>query len=435
MEIFSGSLLLISALFILLGLGVWIAVSLIAVGMIGMLVFTSAPVGKLLATTIWGQSSDWSLTALPLFIWMGSILFRTRLSEDMFTGLAPWLRQIPGRLLHVNVIGSGIFAAATGSSTATAVTIGRITIPELRKRGYDDRMLLGSLAGTGTLGMMIPPSIIMIVYGVAANVSVARMFIAGILPGLVLVVLFSFCIMVYAKLNPSAIPTADAPLSFREKLFQTRKILPVFLLILIVIGSIYGGFATATEAAAIGVFGALLFSATSGTLSISSFRESLLEATETSCMLAFIIAGAAFTTLAMGFSGIPRVVSEFVVESNLSPAMIIISLTLIYLLLGLFLDGISMIVLTLPVVMPMIYAAGIDPIWFGIYLVVVVEMATITPPVGFNLFVIQSLANRSVMYVSWGAMPFFFTLLFSIWLLWIFPSLATFLPSVVFGRS
>jgi tripartite ATP-independent transporter DctM subunit len=374
------------------------------------------------------------MTALPLFIWMGEILFRTRLSEDMFTGLAPWVRRLPGRLLHVNVIGSGIFAAVSGSSTATAVTIGRMTVPELLKRGYNEQVVLGSLAGAGTLGIMIPPSIIMIVYGVAANVSIARLFIAGILPGLLLVLLFMGCIMLHAWTNPQAIPPADPPTTLGQKLYASRRLFPIITLIVLVIGSIYAGFATATEAAGVGVIGALILAALTGTLSWKSFRESLMQATETSCMLAFIIAGAAFTTVAMGFTGIPKALAELIIEWQLTPAMLIATLTVLYVILGCFLDGVSMIVLTLSVVMPMINAAGIDPIWFGIYIVLVVEIATITPPVGFNLFVLQGLSKRDIIYISKGAIPSFLALVLACLLLWFFPGIATYLPSVMYGN-
>jgi tripartite ATP-independent transporter DctM subunit len=427
------SVLLLSV-FVLLSAGVWIALALVMVGVIGISLFSSRPVGQLLATTLWGQSSEWALTALPLFIWMGEILFRTRLSDDMFTGIAPWMRRLPGRLLHVNVIGSGIFAAVSGSSTATAVTIGRMTIPELTRRGYDEKVILGSLAGAGTLGIMIPPSIMMIVYGVAADVSIARLFIAGVVPGVLLVALFMLCIMIHAWTRPGAIPPPDPPMTLGEKLYASRRLIPIVLLIVLVIGSIYAGLATATEAAAVGVVGSLILAASTGTLTRKSFTESLLRATETSCMLAFVLAGAAFTTVAMGFTGIPKSLAALVNDWQLSAGMLIFVLTILYVVLGCFLDGVSMIVLTLSVVMPMIHAAKIDPIWFGIYIVLVVEIATITPPVGFNLFVLQGLAKRDILFISKGAIPSFIALAFACWLIWVFPGIATWLPSVMFNN-
>jgi tripartite ATP-independent transporter DctM subunit len=423
---------LLVSIFALLAGGIWIALSLMIVGVISMALFTDAPVFPLLATTLWGQSSEWSLTALPLFIWMGEILFRTRLSEDMFSGIAPWVRSLPGRLLHVNVVGSGIFAAVSGSSTATCVTIGRMTIPELLRRGYDDKVVLGSLAGAGTLGIMIPPSIMMIVYGVAADVSIARLFIAGVIPGILLVLLFMLAIMITAWLRPDSIPPADPPTTLMQKLYASRRLIPIVLLIIFVIGSIYGGFATATEAAVIGVIGALILSAVTGTLTWKNFSEALMRATETSCMLAFILAGAAFTSVAMGFTGIPKQLAALITDWQLSAGTLIIVLTILYIILGCFLDGVSMIVLTLSVVTPMIEAAGIDPLWFGIYIVIVVEIATITPPVGFNLFVLQGLAKRDIMYIARGAVPSFLALVLACALLWFFPGLATWLPSVMF---
>ena len=423
---------LLVSIFALLAGGIWIALSLVIVGVISMALFTDAPVFPLLATTLWGQSSEWSLTALPLFIWMGEILFRTRLSDDMFSGIAPWVRNLPGRLLHVNVVGSGIFAAVSGSSTATCVTIGRMTIPELRRRGYDDKIVLGSLAGAGTLGIMIPPSIMMIVYGVAADVSIARLFIAGNIPGILLVLLFMLAIMITAWVRPGAIPPPDPAMSFFEKLYASRRLIPIVLLIFFVIGSIYGGFATATEAAVIGVVGALILSAVTGTLNWKDFSEALMRATETSCMLAFILAGAAFTSVAMGFTGIPKQLAALITDWQLSAATLVFVLTILYIILGCFLDGVSMIVLTLSVVMPMIEAAKIDPLWFGIYIVIVVEIAAITPPVGFNLFVLQGLARRDIMYIASGAVPSFIALVVACLLLYMFPGLATWLPSVMF---
>jgi tripartite ATP-independent transporter DctM subunit len=368
------------------------------------------------------------LTALPLFIWMGEILFRTRLAEDMFKGLAPWVTRIPGRLMHVNVVGCGIFAAVSGSSAATTATIGRITIPELAKRGYDERMTLGTLAGSATLGLLIPPSIILIVYGVAADVSISRLFIAGVVPGLVLVTLFMSTIVVWALLNPSKVPAAEFSMSFGQKIMAAGRLIPIVLLIVGVIGSIYLGFATATEAAAVGVAGALLLSAVTGSLSWRTFKESLLGATGTSCMIAFILAGAAFLSVAMGFTGIPRQLAEWIGGLQLSPMMLLFALTVFFAVLGCFLDGISIVVLTVAVIMPMVEQAGIDLIWFGIYIVVVVEMSQITPPIGLNLFVIQSLTGRDLLYLARAALPFFIVMVVMVALLIVFPDMATYLP-------
>ena len=416
------------ALILLLAGGFWVGMSLFAVGVLAIAVFSSSPSGPIMATTSWGQSWSWSLTALPLFIWMGEILFRTRLAEDMFKGLAPWMTRIPGRLMHVNVVGCGIFAAVSGSSAATTATIGRITIPELAKRGYDERMTLGTLAGSATLGLLIPPSIILIVYGVAADVSISRLFIAGVIPGLVLIALFMGTIVVWSLLNPSKVPPAEHSMSLGQKLRSAGSLIPIVLLIVGVIGSIYVGIATATEAAAVGVAGALILSGLTGSLSWQSFKQSLLGATSTSCMIAFILAGAAFLSVAMGFTGIPRQLAQWIAEMQLSPVMLLVALTFFFAILGCFLDGISIVVLTVAVIMPMVELAGIDLIWFGIYIVVVVEMSQITPPIGLNLFVIQSLTGRDLIYLARAALPFFGVMVVMVVLLILFPEMATFLP-------
>jgi tripartite ATP-independent transporter DctM subunit len=433
MDLINVTIVLMVILFLLLGSGLWVAVSLLAVALFAMLVFVDSPAGLVLATTSWGASATWTLTALPLFIWMGEILFRTRLAQDMFTGLAPWVQRLPGRLLHVNVIGCGIFAAVSGSSAATAATIGRIALPELRARGYDERMSTGSLAGAGTLGLLIPPSIIMIVYGVAAQVSVARLFIAGIVPGILLMVLFSGYIALWALRNPDRVPADSERLGLREKLWRARLLIPVILLIAAVIGSIYSGVATATEAAAVGVLGSLILAAVSGSLTWSSFMGSLMGAMQTSGMIAFILVGASFLTVAMSFTGIPAALADWITELGLSPFALLAALTVLFVLLGCFLDGVSMVVLTTAVILPAVQAAGIDLIWFGIYIVLVVEMAQITPPVGFNLFVIQGLVNRDILYLSRAALPFFLVLVLMVALIVLFPGVVTFLPRQMLG--
>ena len=421
--------LLIVSLFLLLGSGVWIGLTLTGGAWIGMELFSSRPAGDAMALTIWGSASSWTLTALPLFIWMGEILFRTKLSESMFRGLAPWVNALPGRLLHTNIIGSTIFAAVSGSSAATCATIGKMTIPELTRRGYPPEKIVGSLGGASTLGLLIPPSIIMIVYGVAAEVSIAKLFVAGVIPGLLLAVLFSGAIVVWALLNPQAVPESDGSLSFMDKLRESRHLIPVVLLIGGVIGTIYSGIATATEAAAVGVVGALILSASQGSLNWQSFRDALLGATRLYCMIALILAGAAFLTLAMGYIGLPRHLAEFVASLNLSPGVLLVALALFYILLGCFLDGISMIVLTMGVVLPTVQAAGIDLVWFGIFIVIVVEMAQITPPVGFNLFVLQGMTRRDIDWIAKACLPYFLLMVLAILLLYWFPALVTWLPS------
>jgi len=420
--------LLIAFLFILLGGGLWIGLALLGVAWIGMELFTTRPVGDAMAVTVWGSLSSWTLTALPLFVWMGEILFRTRLSEDMFKGLAPWLQKIPGRLLHTNIIGCTIFAAVSGSSAATCATIGKMTLPELNARGYPEEMTVGTLAGAGTLGLLIPPSIIMIVYGVMANVSIAELFIAGVLPGVLLASLFSGYVVVWALLHPDRIPAAPTRTTLLQKLHASRHLIPVVLLITLVLGSIYAGVATATEAAAFGVVGSLAISAAQGSLSRATFASSIMGATRLYCMIGLILAGASFLTLAMGYIGLPRHLAEWIGGLGLTAFALIVALMIFYIVLGCFLDGISMVVLTMGVILPTVEAAGIDLLWFGIFLVLVVEMAQITPPVGFNLFVLQGMTKRQITWIARQALPMFWLMIVAVFLVWYFPQLITFLP-------
>jgi tripartite ATP-independent transporter DctM subunit len=393
-----------------------------------MALFSSRSGGDAMAVTVWGSSSSWTLTALPLFVWMGEILFRTRLSQDMFKGLAPWVQGLPGRLLHTNVIGCTIFAAVSGSSAATCATIGKMTLPELTRRGYPDHMVIGTLAGAATLGLLIPPSIIMIVYGVAAEVSISKLFIAGVLPGLLLAGLFSGYIMFWALRHPDQVPASDEQTTFVQKLAASRSLIPVVLLISAVLGSIYSGVATATEAAAVGVVGSLVLSGVQGSLNWASFRDAIMGATRLYCMIALILAGAAFLTLAMGYIGLPRHLAEWIATLGLSRAQLIVALSIFFIILGCFLDGISMVVLTMGVLMPTVNAAGIDPIWFGIFVVLVVEMAQITPPVGFNLFVLQGMTARQLTWIAKVTMPMFFLMCVAVALIYVFPSIVTWLP-------
>ena len=424
---------LLVALFVLLGGGVWVALSLLGVGILGMELFGGAPAGSILATTSWASSASWTLTALPLFIWMGEILYRTRLSEDMFNGLSPWLRGLPGRLLHVNVVGCGIFAAVSGSSAATAATIGRISLPELKARGYPESIAIGSLAGAGTLGLLIPPSIMMIVYGVAAQVSISRLFIAGILPGLMLLLIFSGFLMIWSVINRKQMPQDSETLTFMEKLRRGKLLIPVVTLIVAVIGSIYAGFATATEAAAVGVVGALLIAWYSGSLNRETFMDSLMGAVCTSCMIFFILLGAAYLTSAMSFTGLPSALADWIIAKHLSPYVLLLALTVFFIILGCFLDGISIILLTTAVVLPAVQAAGIDLLWFGIFVILVVEMAQITPPVGFNLFVVQNLTGYDMWKVAKASFPFFLLLVLAAILITLFPQIVLGLPQAMRG--
>ena len=421
--------LLVLTLFLILGSGVWIGLTLSGVAWVGMQLFSARPAGDAMAMTIWGSASSWTLTALPLFIWMGEILFRTRLSQDMFKGLAPWMQALPGRLLHTNVVGCAIFAAVSGSSAATCATIGKMTLPELQKRGYPEDMVIGTLSGSGTLGLLIPPSIIMIVYGVAADVSIAQLFIAGVLPGMMLAGLFSGYIIYWSLRHPDQIPPRDAPMSFVQKLQASSSLIPVVLLIAAVLGSIYTGFATATEAAAVGVVGSLVLSALQGSMSWTVFKDALMGATRLYCMIALILAGAAFLTLSMGYIGLPRHLAEWIGGLGLSRFELIMALMVFFIILGCFLDGISMVVLTMGVLMPTVQKAGVDPIWFGIFIVFVVEMAQITPPVGFNLFVLQGMTGKQLPYIARVSMPMFFLMMGAVLLIYFVPGIVTWLPT------
>ncbi len=418
----------ISVLLFFLGSGIWVALSMIGVSAIGMMLFTSRPVGDAMATTIWGTSSSWTLTALPLFVWMGEILFRTKLSENLFKGLSPWMQKLPGGLIHVNVVGCALFAAISGSSAATVATVGKMSIPELRKRNYPEKILLGSLAGSGTLGLLIPPSIILIIYGVAVQESIAKLFIAGIIPGIMIALIFMSYVIIWSLINKKSMPKIIEEYSFFEKIKRSKQLLPVIILILAVIGSIYTGIATATEAASLGVVGALILSYFQKSLTLKTFKSSLLGATKTSCMIAFILAGSTFLSLAMGFTGLPRNLALWIQNMELSPYVLIFVLMIFYIILGMFLDGISAVVLTMAIIEPMIRQAGFDMIWFGIFLVIVVEMAQITPPVGFNLFVLQGMAKKDMGYIARSAFPLFLLMVLAVILVVIFPEIALWMP-------
>ncbi|WP_298245513.1 TRAP transporter large permease subunit [uncultured Bradyrhizobium sp.] len=426
------SFILLGVMILLLGSGVWIAVSLGLVGFVAMALTTSLPLGAVLATTTWSASSSWTLAALPLFIWMGEILFRTKLSEEMFRGLSPWVQWLPGRLTHVNVIGCGIFAAVSGSSAATCATIGKIALPELDKRGYDKGLSLGSLAGSGTLGLLIPPSIPMVVYAVTANVSVLQVFLGGFLPGVLVMVLYSGYIIIWSLLNPNKVPPRDPPMPFRQKLRESARLAPCLLLILAVFLSLVLGFATATECAAWGVTGSLLLAWWSRTLTRKNFLESIMSATRLTCMIMLILAGAAYTTAAMAYTGIPAALATWVQGQQLTPSMLALYLSIMYIILGCLIDGISMIVLTAVIVLPMVRQAGLDLVWFGVYLIIHVEMAQITPPVGFNLFVLQNMSGRDTFTVARAAFPFFVLLLASVFIITEYPQIVMFLPKLAF---
>jgi tripartite ATP-independent transporter DctM subunit len=428
----AGLVLLVLLLILLVG-GVWIAIALAAVAWFGLQFFTNTPPDVNLFQAFWGSSASWTLAALPLFIWMGEILYRTRLSEEMFEGLAPWLGWLPGRLMHVNILGCAIFGTVSGSSAATCATIAKVALPELKRRGYDEKTCLGSLAAAGTLGILLPPSIIMVVYAVAAEVSIIKVFLAGFIPGFVLTALFSGYIVVWALLNPGKTPRDAMQYSLLEKLKKTTLLVPCMLLIIFVVWVMVIGWATATEAAAYGVLGALAIAWWSGGLDRASFTASLMGATRLSCMIMFILAGASFLSSCMAFTGIPRALAEWVAALEPNKYMLIAILAGIYIVLGTALDGVSMIVLTTSIVLPMVEKAGFDLVWFGIFIVLLVEIAELTPPLGFNIFVLQTMTGRDSNYVALASLPFFCMMVLCIALITLFPELATWLPDQLIG--
>ncbi|QPF71616.1 TRAP transporter large permease subunit [Roseateles sp. DAIF2] len=427
--------LLLFIMLLMLGSGVWIAMTLAIVGWIGQAAFTHTVPGSNLFSAFWESNASWELAALPLFIWMGEILFRTRLSEQMFEGLAPWLNRVPGRLMHTTILGCGVFGSVSGSSAATCATIAKVALPELLRRGYDERLALGSLATAGTLGILIPPSITMVVYAVAADASIIRIFLAGFLPGLLLMLLFMGYIAWWSWRHPERVPAAEPPSRFVDKLRRSGNLIPVALLIVFIVVVLLKGWATATECAAYGVLGSLAIAACSRSLTWANFWEGMLGTTRTSCMIMFILAGAAFLAKTMAFTGIPRALAETVDTLQLSPYALIAMLTLVYLVLGTALDGISMIVLTAAVVLPMVQKAGFDLVWFGIFIVLLVEIAEVTPPVGFNLFVLQNMTGKDSNVIARAALPFFGCLVVCIALITLLPQIVTWLPDWVMGPS
>jgi C4-dicarboxylate transporter, DctM subunit len=420
--------LLLALMFALLAAGVWIAPVLMAVAAIAIDVIAGRPAGFSIATTAWSGASSWMLTALPMFIWMGDILFQSRLSEDLFKGLSPLMRRIPGGLLHTNVLGCTLVAAVSGSSVATLTTVGKMTIPELRKRGYPEHMIVSTLAGPATLGLMIPPSIIMIVYGALTNESIAAINIAGILPGLVLAAMFSGYVAFVSLFMKDSMPAREPRVSWRQKLNGARALIPIVVLLCMVIGTMMFGIATATEAAAVGVVGALVLAFLQGTLTLKMFIDSVMSATRTSVMISLILVAAGSLSLAMGYLRLPEMLALWVDGLHLSAFWLLMGLLVLYTILGHFLDGISCVALTIAIVEPMVRHAGIDMVWFGIFMVLVVEMAQITPPVGFNLTVLQSMTGHDMFKVGYWSMPMHAVMLIMVFLLIAFPELALWLP-------
>ncbi|MBW2131198.1 MAG: TRAP transporter large permease subunit [Deltaproteobacteria bacterium] len=425
------SLLVFGVLFLTLGSGIWVGFSLFIVGFVGMTFFSTLPAGNNIASSIWATIEKWEYVALPLFILMGEILFRSGISEKLFNALVPWLYRLPGGLLLMNILSCTLFAAVSGSSAATTATVGRITLAELDRLGYDRRLAMGSLAGAGTLGFLIPPSLIMIVYAILAEVSIGKMFMAGILPGILLSSIYSGYIIYRGLRNPDIAPRAREHYTWRHRLIAMKDLAPTLILILMVLGSIYAGIATPTEAAALGVLGAFLFACINRRMNSRILLECLVGAVKTNAMIMLIVMGAGFLSRVMGFLGIPAAITTAIIEMDLSPYALMILLGGVYIVLGCLLDGFSIVVMTLPIALPMVTAAGFDPIWFGIYLILMVEVSQITPPVGFNLFVIQGLTEEPILNIARHALPFFFLMLLTTAILTVFPEIALYLPKLM----
>ncbi|MGD8881757.1 MAG: TRAP transporter large permease subunit [Desulfobacterales bacterium] len=418
-------------LFLTLAAGIWVGFSLFIVGFMGMVIFSPLPAGNNMASSVWATIEKWEYVALPLFILMGEILYRSGISEKLFKSLVPWLYRLPGGLLLMNIVSCTLFAAVSGSSAATTATVGRITLAEFDKLGYDRRLAMGSLAGAGTLGFLIPPSLIMIVYAILAEVSIGKMFMAGIFPGLLLSGIYSSYIIYRGIRNPAIAPRTQESYSWKERLVGLKDLAPTLILILMVLGSIYGGIATPTEAAALGVLGAAVFAFLNRQMNLKILFNCLVGAVKTNAMIMIIVVGAGFLSRVMGFLGIPATITRAITEMDLSPYMLMILLGGFYVLLGCLLDGFSIVVMTLPIALPMVTMAGFDPIWFGIYLILMVEVSQITPPVGFNLFVIQGLTDEPIVQIAKYALPFFFLMLLTTAILTIFPNIALFLPNLM----
>lgn len=434
MEALYSSFIMLVLVIVFLGTGVWVFVGILFVSAGGLFFLTDFPldrIGSMMAKMFYKSSGGWEIASIPLFMWMGELFFHTDISKRLFNGLAPLVNNLPGRLLHTNVVGCALFAAVSGSSAATSATMAKITIPELRKRKYDTDLALGSMAGSGTFGLMIPPSIIFIIYGVLAEVSIAKLFLAGVLPGLLFVGLYSGYIIVRSTINPTLAPVMEKQFELKDYIDSIIQLFPIFILMFVVLGSIYSGLATPTEAAAVGVVFSLIIIAILGQLNKKVIMESLLGAVRTSCLVGTLISAAAFMSTAIGFLHIPQEIAAAIGKFNLSPFGLIFILGIFYIVLGFFLEGTSITVMSLPICLPLAVSAGFDPIWFGVFLVAMTELAQITPPVGFNLFVLQGITGLSIGRVAKAALPFFILMLVGVLLITIFPQIALWLPSLI----
>ncbi len=431
MSLFVISATILGLLVLFLGSGIWVGISLFMVGIVSFMLFTGIPPLAVLSNILWNNVNGSAMMALPLFIFMGEILFKSKISENLFNALSPWMNSVPGRLIHVNIIASALFAAVSGSSAATTATVGKITLPELKKRKYDESLYIGSLAGAGTLGFLIPPSLVMLVYGIVAEVSIGKLFIAGIVPGIMIA--FSLCLFAAIRsiINPDLAPHGGLSFNWQDRVRAIPNLLPVIILILMVLGSIYMGWATPTEAATVGVLGALFFAVLSRSLDRRTFWDAVLGAIKTSSMIMLIVCGASFLSVAIGYLGIPGKLTAFIGTLGLSKYQLMAILAVMYVILGCLLDGFSMIVMSLPLALPLIVAAGFDPLWFGIFLIIMIEVAQITPPVGFNLFVINGITNTNIFKIALYSLPSFVILFIIVAIITIYPELVLTLPNMM----
>jgi len=437
MEAIVAGLVILLLIFFFLGVGTWVFAGLLLVSITGLMLLldmSTHRVGVIAVKILWRYASTWELAAIPMFVWMGEIIFRTDISDRLFRGLAPLVDMIPGRLLHTNVLGCTMFAAVSGSSAATTATVGKITTTELARRNYDTNLSIGSLAGAGSLGLLIPPSIVMIIYGILAEVSVARLFAAGVFPGLLVAGLYSAYIIARCMANPELSPKSSETMTFGQRIKGAVNLMPVIVLMVLVLGSIYSGLATPSEAAAVGATAAVALTIFMGQMTWRIFVESLMGAVKVSCMVCIILIAAAFLSTAMGYLHVPANIAKAIGALDLSPFGLILILSLFYIVLGLFLDGISIVVMSLPITLPLILQAGFDPVWFGVYLVIMVELGQVTPPIGFNLFVLQGLTGHPIGRVAVAALPFFVLMCIAVAIVTLLPEIALWLPDFLFNK-
>ena len=414
--------------------GMWVQFAVAAAGL-GYLFLLQGTTGwNALGLVSWGSANSFTLAAIPLFILMAEILLGSGLSERLYNGISPLMRRLPGGLLHSNIAGSGIFAAISGGSAPTAAAMSTVALPQLSARGYDRRLVAGSLAAGGTLGILIPPSITMIIYATFTEASIARLFAAGLVPGIVLALLYMAFIMVRVRLNPALVPKSTTPATPRELLGALREITPFMTLILIVLGSIYGGFATPTEAGAVGVVGAILIAGLYRRLTLRLVTDAIQRTVRMSGNILFIVFTSMIFAYATALSGAGEALLAWIESANLSTLSFLLLIMLAFAILGCFMEGLGMIAIIVPVLFPALLAMGVDPIWFGVFVVLLVELGQLTPPLGVILFVVASSSREvTVEDVIIGTAPFFAIIVAFMLLLIAFPGIALWLPNLLFG--